>query len=68
MGNDTKNENRVQAEALTRLNINELEAIGLYAEDFRQIINEFESARGRVPTADELIWIVSEMQGRDITN
>jgi hypothetical protein len=45
----------------------ELELISLYAADFRQIIADFESTHGRVPTADDLIWIESELKGRDIT-
>jgi hypothetical protein len=67
MDKNIKAENSVQAEALVRIKGGELEAIKLYAEDFRQIINEFEAVQGRVPTADELIWIASEHRGRDIT-
>lgn len=46
----------------------ELELIQSYAADFRQVITEFERANnGRVPSADELIWLTSERYGRDIT-
>jgi hypothetical protein len=62
-----KEENRAQAEAFRRMNGNELELIGVYAEDFRDIISEFETRLGRVPTADDLLWIESQRQGRDIT-
>ena len=57
----------MQAEALRRLNGNELELIQTHAADFRQIINDFERIHGRVPSADDLIWVVSERTGRDIT-
>ena len=46
---------------------NELELIRVYAADFRTIIDEFEAIHGRVPTADDLIWIESIHQGHDIT-
>ena len=62
-----KEENLIQAEAFRRMHGNELELIGVYAEDFRHIIAEFESRFGRVPTADDLLWIESQRQGRDIT-
>ena len=67
MKKNTKAENWVQAEAFSRLQGNELELIKLYAEDFRQIITDFELTHGRVPTADDLIWIESQHQGHDIT-
>lgn len=64
----TKEENRSQAEAFRRMNGNELELISLYAADFRKIITDFELAHnGHVPSADDLLWIESELQGRDIT-
>ena len=62
-----KDENRAQAEAFRRMHGNELELIKVYAADFRQIITEFELKTGRVPTADDLLWLESEHQGRDIT-
>ena len=65
--NNTKAENRSQAEAFRRMTGNELELITLYAADFRQIITDFEFTHGRVPNADELLWIESQAQGRDIT-
>lgn len=46
---------------------NELDLITLYAADFREIILKFEREHGRVPTADDLLWIESQHQGRDIT-
>jgi hypothetical protein len=64
---NVKVENRVQAEAFGRMNGNVLELIPLYAAGFRQIINEFEHVHGRVPSADELLWLESEHLGRDIT-
>lgn len=63
----TKEENWAQAEAFRRMGGNELELIHLYAADFRRIIQDFEIAHGRVPTADDLLWIESELRGRDIT-
>lgn len=62
-----KEENRAQAEAFRRMRGNELELIGVYAEDFRSIITEFERRLGRVPSADDLLWIESQRQGHDIT-
>ncbi|MDF7801862.1 hypothetical protein P4C99_20460 [Pontiellaceae bacterium B1224] len=63
----TKEENRSQAEAFRRMHGNELELIKVYAADFRDIITEFEIANGRVPTADDLLWLESQRKGRDIT-
>jgi hypothetical protein len=64
----TKAENQAQAEAFQRMDGNVLELIPLYAADFREIISEFESTHeGKVPTADELLWIESQRKGRDIT-
>lgn len=61
-------ENRVQVEAFRRLKGNELELIRDYAADFRDIITEFESMhQGKIPSADDLIWLESQRQGRDIT-
>ena len=67
MKKHVKEENRVQAEAFRRMNGNELELIGVYAEDFRDIISEFEARFDRIPTADDLLWIESQRQGHDIT-
>ncbi len=65
---NTRAENRAQAEAFCRMTGNILDLIDLYAADFRQIITEFELAYdGRIPSADDLIWIESQRQGRDIT-
>ena len=61
-------ENRAQADAFRRMKGNVLDLIDAYAADFRQIINEFEMAyNGRIPTADDLIWIESQNRGYDIT-
>ena len=66
--NKTKAENRVQVEAFRRMTGNELELIRVYAADFRDIITEFESThQGKVPSADDLIWLESERRGQDIT-
>ena len=63
-----KEENQAQAEAFRRMQGDELKLISLYAADFRKIITDFESTHdGKVPTADDLLWIESEAQGRDIT-
>ena len=64
---NTRAENLVQAEALRRMRGNELELIHAHAADFRDIITEFELRFGRLPTADDLLWIASERNGRDIT-
>ncbi len=63
----TREEILAQAEAFSRMNGNELDLIRAYAEDFRDIISEFEAKHGRVPTADDLLWIESQRRGRDIT-
>ncbi len=64
----TKEENRAQAEAFRRMHGNEMELIECYAADFREIITEYESTHeDHVPSADDLIWIESQRQGRDIT-
>lgn len=61
-------ENRAQVGAFNRMPGNELELIRAYAADFREIITEYEAAHeGHVPSADDLIWIESQHQGRDIT-
>ncbi len=67
MKKHVKEENQIQAEAFSRLHGNELELIMEYAADFRDIIAEFEAKYGRVPSADDLIWIESQRNGRDIT-
>ncbi len=64
---NTKAENWAQAEAFRRMSGNELELINVYAANFRDIITQFETTHGRVPTADDLLWIESQRQGRDIT-
>jgi len=63
----TKEENQIQAEAFQRMQGNELELISRYAADFREIIDDFEATNGRVPTADDLLWLESQHQERDIT-
>ena len=63
----TRDEILAQAVALSRMSGNELELIKEYAADFREIIIDFERRHGRVPTADDLLWIESERSGRDIT-
>ena len=68
MKTNLKAENRAQLEAFSRMKGSLLEIIDVYAVDFRTIIREFKLAHeGRVPTADDLIWIASEHQGGDIT-
>ena len=68
MKRSVKEENRAQAEAFLRMKGDELELIKVYAADFRQIIIDYEIAHnGRVPTADDLLWIESQLRGRDIT-
>jgi len=64
---NTKDENRVQAEAFRRMGGNELELIQEYAADFREIITDFEHRFGRIPTADDILLIESRLLGRDIT-
>jgi hypothetical protein len=64
--NHSREEILAQAEAFSRMTGNELELINLYAEDFRRIITDFERIHGRVPTADDLLWIESELRGHDI--
>ena len=63
----TKAENINQAEAFSRLSGDTIENIWKYGADFRAIIEDFEANFGRVPTADDLLWIESEKLGHDIT-
>ena len=68
MKKNVKAENRVQAEAFRRMGGNALELIPIYAADFRRIITDYEhSHNGRVPSADDLLWIESQRRGHDIT-
>ena len=68
MKRKTKAENLAQLEAFQRMSGNELELISIYAADFREIITDYEFTHdGRVPSADDLIWIESEREGHDIT-
>ena len=63
----TQEENLAQAEAFRRISGNELDLISLYAADFRTIITDYEHTHdGHVPSADDLLWIESEHEGRDI--
>ena len=64
---NTKAENQSQAEAFRRMSGDELDLISIYAADFRQIITEFDLLQGRVPSADDLLWIESQHRGYDIT-
>jgi hypothetical protein len=41
--------------------------IAEHAEDFRDIINDFEEMHNRVPSANDLLWIASQHCGQDIT-
>ena len=63
----TREENLAQAEALRRMQGDVLESIERYGADFRDIITSFQLQHGRVPSADDLLWIESERNGRDIT-
>ncbi len=58
---------RAQAEALSLMHGNIMTLIGLYAEEFRAIINDYEAMHGKEPTANDLLWIASEHAGRDLT-
>jgi len=60
------NGNTQQAAALKRIPGDALEAIALYAEEWREIINDFEK-EGRELSAADLLWIASEHHGKDIT-
>ena len=63
-----REENLAQAEAFRRLRNNELDLITLFSADFQKIINDFERYHdGRIPTADDLLWIESELWKQDIT-
>ena len=65
---DPKVENTAQAEAFQRMAGNEQETISLYAADFHRVISDFKSTHsGEVPTADDLLWIESQILGRDVT-
>lgn len=45
----------------------EIRSIEHYAADFRRIIKKHVQTTGQLPTADELIRIESQHEGRDIT-
>lgn len=63
----TKQEILAQADALKRIPMDTLDAIDLLCADFRSIIEEYEAKFNKVPTGDDLIWLISEKLGRDIT-
>ena len=67
----TRDEIRNQAEAIRRImqgaSISDLEIIAKYACEWRKIINEFERDIGRVPTADDIIWITGVHHRSDPT-
>jgi len=58
---------RVQANAIRRMHGNALDIIDTHAASFRGIINSFHREFGRVPSANDLLWIASEKAGRDLT-
>jgi hypothetical protein len=66
MNNKHRDEMREQAKALSGMYGDELDLIAKYAKEMRTIMNEFELSLGRVPTADELIDILSEHHERDL--
>jgi len=55
-----------QAGAFKRMHGDILTLIATYAKDFRQIINDFEQAFGRTPSADDLLWISSQHHKKDV--
>jgi hypothetical protein len=63
-----REENLAQAEAFRRLHNNEQDLITLFAADFLKVINDFERYNDeRIPMADDLLWIESELRKQDIT-
>ena len=42
-----------------------MKLIEIYGTDFRDIINDFQSRLGRLPTADDLIWVAGVKTGKD---
>ena len=44
-----------------------LELIDKYAEDLRKIICQYEDENGTVPTGDDLLWLLCELHGKDLT-
>ena len=60
------NEIQEQAVAFAKMHGDVLENIEKYAAEFRAIIEDFKVKFGRVPTADDLLWIASEHEGRDL--
>jgi len=55
-----------QAQAFEMMEGDILTLIKLFAEDFRRIINEFETMHHRIPSPDDLIWIGSQHAGYNI--
>lgn len=62
-----RKENVAQCECLKRLKGEVLELIDKYAVELRDIICEHEEKTGEVPTGDELVWILCEHHGQDLT-
>ena len=49
-----------QGKALDQMHGDTMELIHRHAAEFRQIIVDFHEKFGRIPSADDLIWIASE--------
>lgn len=63
----SKKEIQEQAKAFEMMDGNILANIAKYAEEFRDIINEFEAMHGKEPTANDILWIASERHCCDLT-
>ena len=56
-----------QGRCLSKMCGDEMNLIAEHAEEFREIINGFKKELGRIPTAEEILWIVCEHAGKDLT-
>jgi len=61
-----RNEMDAQRQALSMMYGDELDLIARFAPEMRVIIVEFEATQGRVPTADELVHILSEHHEKNL--
>jgi len=59
-------ENKEQAAAVMAMHGTTLDLIFKHGAEFRKIIDDFAEKFGRVPTANDLVWIASEHAGRNL--
>jgi uncharacterized protein YoaH (UPF0181 family) len=55
-----------QAKALQAMGIDSIEGIEAVAAEMREIINEYEKEYGEPPSADAIVWILSQHHHKDM--